>query len=77
MKPSSTITLSKERKEEMLAAIKTYFSEERGEEISDLGATLILDFIREKLAPEFYNQGVRDSCQYMNDMIEDVYLIQK
>jgi uncharacterized protein (DUF2164 family) len=77
MKPSNTIILAKERKEEMLAAIKTYFSEERGEEIGDLGATLILDFIHEKLAPEFYNQGVRDSCRYMNDMIEDVLSIQK
>jgi uncharacterized protein (DUF2164 family) len=57
--------------------VKIYFSQERGEEIGDLKAKLTLDFIIEKLAPGFYNQGVRDSCQYMKDMIEDVLSIQK
>ncbi|MFA5295539.1 MAG: DUF2164 domain-containing protein [Methanoregulaceae archaeon] len=77
MKRSTTLILAKERKEEMLADLKTYFSQERGEEIGDLGSTLILDFICEKLAPEFYNQGVRDSCSCMEEMIEDVLSIQK
>jgi uncharacterized protein (DUF2164 family) len=61
----------------MVDAIKIFFSEERGEEIGDLRAKLILDFIMEKMAPEFYNQGVSDSCQYMKNMIEDVLSIQK
>ena len=69
MKQSTTLILAKERKEEMLAELKTYFSQERGEEIGDLGSTLILDFICEKLAPEFYNQGVRDSCYCMKDVL--------
>ena len=77
MKNHGKIPVTKERKEDMLAAIKTYFSEEQGEETGDLKATLILDFFIEKLAPEFYNQGVSDSCQYMKDMIEDVLSIQK
>jgi uncharacterized protein (DUF2164 family) len=61
----------------MLAAIKGYFSKEQGEEIGDLKAKLILDFVIEQLAPVFYNQGVSDSCQYMRDMIDDVLSIQK
>ncbi len=61
----------------MVAIIKIYFSQGEGEEIGDLRATLILDFIIEKLAPDFYNQGVRDSYQYMKDMVEDVLSIQK
>ena len=69
MKQSTTLILAKERTEEMLAELKTYFLKERGEEIGDLGSTLILDFICEKLAPEFYNQGVRDSCHSMKDGI--------
>ena len=48
---------------------KTCFLKERGEEIGDRGSTLILDGICEKLAPEFYNQGVRDSCHCMKDVL--------
>jgi uncharacterized protein (DUF2164 family) len=77
MKNANKIVITKESREEMAVAIKIYFSQERGEEIGDLKANLIVDFIIEKLAPEFYNQGVRDSCQYMKDMIEDVLSIQK
>ena len=61
----------------MLAAIKQYYSEEQGEEIGDLKATLLLDFVTEHLAPAFYNQGVSDACQFMNEMVEDVLSLQK
>jgi uncharacterized protein (DUF2164 family) len=69
--------LSKEKREEMVSSIKTYFSEERNEELGDLGSSIILDFIIEELAPEFYNQGVFDSYVYLNDRVEDVLGIQK
>jgi uncharacterized protein (DUF2164 family) len=45
----------------MIAAIKHYFLKKREEEIGDLQAGLMLDFILEEFAPEFYNQGVPDS----------------
>ena len=38
---------------------------------------LMLDFIREKRAPEFYNQGVYDSHRYREDAMEDLLSIQK
>ena len=69
--------LSKEKRNEMILSIKTYFSEERNEELGDLGASIILDFIIEELAPEFYNQGVYDSYVFLNDRVEDVLGIQK
>lgn len=77
MKNDNKIIITNERSEDMVDAIKIFFSEERGEEIGDLRAKQILDFIMEKMAPEFYNQGVSDSCQYMKNMIEDVLSIQK
>ena len=61
----------------MVSEIKNYFSKEREEEIGDLAAGLILDFILEKIAPEFYNQGVYDSHKYMEDAVEDLLSIQK
>jgi uncharacterized protein (DUF2164 family) len=69
--------LSKSTKEEMAAEIQTYFMEERGEELGDLAARLMLDFITEKLGPTFYNLGVQDSYQYLSQKLEDLFEIEK
>ena len=77
MRNENTIKVTKEQRDEMILAIKNYFSEEREEEIGDLRAGLMLDFILEELAPEFYNQGVSDAYTYMQDTIEDLLSIRK
>jgi uncharacterized protein (DUF2164 family) len=71
------IKLTKEKRADMISSIKTYFLNERDEELGDLGSNFMLDFIIEKLAPEFYNQGVYDSYKYMSDRLEDVLSIQR
>ena len=77
MRNENTIKVTKEQRDEMIAAIKHYFLKSTEEEIGDLQAGLMLDFILEELAPEFYNQGVSDSYTYMKDAIEDLLSIQK
>jgi uncharacterized protein (DUF2164 family) len=77
MKQENLITLTRERRNELIPEIKTYFLKERDEEIGDLAAGLLLDFIMERLAPEFYNQGVLDAHRYMKDAAEDLLSIQK
>ncbi len=77
MKNENNIKVTKEKRDDMIRAIKSYFLKEREEELGDLAAGLILDFIIEELAPEFYNQGIYDSYKYMNDTIEDLLSIQK
>ncbi len=77
MKDKNKINLSKEVREHMVCAIKTYFLKEKEEEIGDLAASLMLNFIIEKLAKEFYNQGVYDSYKYMGDRVDDLLSIQK
>ena len=74
---NSKIKLSKEKRDAMISIIKSYFMTERDEDLGDLSAALILDFFTEKLAPEFYNQGVYDSYRYMSDRVEDLLGIQK
>lgn len=76
MREKSKIKIGKEKKEEMISKIKEYFFNERNEELGDLAASLILDFMIDKLAPEFYNQGVLDSYKYLNDRTEDVLSLQ-
>jgi len=77
MRDNNFIALTKERREDVISEIKNYFSKERDEEIGDLAADLILDFILVKIAPEFYNQGISDSHRYMQDAVEDLLSIQK
>lgn len=77
MRDKNKIQLSKEKREDMISAIKSYFYDERDEELGDLASGKILDFIIDELATEFYNQGVYDSYNYMNRSIDDLLSIQK
>lgn len=77
MKKSNKIQLSNETRQDMVQKIKTYFLDERDEELGDLAAGLILDFFINELSSEFYNQGVYDSYKYMNERIDDLLGIQK
>lgn len=76
MKNKDRIELSKEKEEYMIDEIKRYFSTERDEDLGDLSSSLMLHFIIEKLAPEFYNQGVYDAHKYMSDRCEDLLSIE-
>jgi len=77
MGKKNPIKISKETRGDMISSIKNHFEKEREEELGDLAAGLILDFIIEELAPEFYNQGVYDSYKYMNTHCEDLLAILK
>lgn len=77
MKKKDKFKLTNEERKGMISSIKTYFLNEREEELGDLASSLLLDFIIEELALEFYNKGVHDSYQYMNERIEDLLSIQK
>lgn len=68
--------ISREKREDLINEIKTFFYEERDEKIGDLAANIVLDFFMDKLAPEFYNEGVNDAYRYMQDRIEDLLEIQ-
>lgn len=51
----------KERRADLLHKLKAYFQDERDEELGDLAANLLLDFIEREMGPAFYNQGVKDA----------------
>lgn len=74
---SNKIELTREKRQDMIAEIKNYFQNERDEEWGNLASSLLLDFFIEKLAPEFYNQGVYDAYKFMNMRLEDIFEILK
>lgn len=55
------IVLPDETRAELVASIKRYFLEERDEEVGDLQASFLLDFVLEEVGPSIYNQAVRDA----------------
>ncbi|MED3560998.1 DUF2164 domain-containing protein [Bacillus xiapuensis] len=54
------LKIKKEQKEVMISEIQYFFSQERDEEITEFAAERVLDFVKEKLAPHFYNAAVLD-----------------
>lgn len=69
--------LEKGTKSQAKDQIRKYFLTEREENIGDLAAELILDFITDKIAPYFYNQGISDAHKYMSEKLEDMFGLEK
>lgn len=77
VRKGNKIKVAKDKQEEMINELRQYFYTERGEELGELAASMLLDFITEKLAPEFYNQGIIDVYNYINEKAEDMLGLQK
>jgi uncharacterized protein (DUF2164 family) len=58
---ASDFGLDREARAEAVRRIRNYFERERGEELGDLAAGFVLDFIAEELGPLFYNRGLDDA----------------
>ena len=58
------IELKKETREVLIENLKRYFWKERDEEITNLGAELMLDFIVNDIGPYIYNKAIEDSHAY-------------
>lgn len=53
--------LDREERAEAVRALRRWFKEERGEDVGDLAAGMLLDLIEEQIAPTFYNKGLDDA----------------
>ena len=69
--------LSKELKKQAVDDIKKYFLENRDEEMGQLAAELLLDFMIEKVGKVIYNQGIKDAHTFMSEKVEDLYALEK
>ncbi|WP_226663070.1 DUF2164 domain-containing protein [Microbulbifer aggregans] len=72
------IEFSKEQKESMVSKLKTYFAEELDQEIGAFEAEFLIDFIAKELGSHFYNRGLFDAQQVLNEKMEEVgYILQE
>lgn len=70
------IKLSGPIREKLIYELQEYFRKERDEELKDLGAHLMVDFIVDELGPMIYNQALLDARELMEDKIEDILLLE-
>jgi uncharacterized protein (DUF2164 family) len=65
----------------MIADIQRFFYEERNEEIGNLAAENVLEFVKKQLGPYFYNEAIKDARSLMEEKAasieDDLYALEK
>ena len=56
----------------MVASIRRYYEQEMEEEIGDLQAGFLLDYLLKEIAPTVYNQAIADAQAWMLARVEDL-----
>lgn len=69
MKP---IAFTKEERAAATAKLRAYFREELDQDLGQLPAEMLLDFIGRELGAAFYNRGVGDAQQLVRQKAEDI-----
>jgi uncharacterized protein (DUF2164 family) len=67
-----SITLRKDRVQDLTKSIQRYFRDEHEEELTDLRARLLLDFILAEVGPSIYNKAIEDAAQYFQERLQDL-----
>ena len=66
------IQIEPERKDRIVAGLRTLFMNEFDEELSRFRAEQILDFMVATLGPQIYNQAVQDARKFMQERLDDL-----
>lgn len=73
------LKIPKEQKMQIVSLVQQYFREERDEEIGNLAAEFLIDFMLKQTGPFIYNQAVEDVQSVLNQKMaaleEDVYAL--
>ena len=66
------IKLSDQRRADLIQAIRNYFREHLDEEIGELKASLLLDFLVKEIGAPVYNQAIRDAHSFIQEKLQDL-----
>jgi len=66
------ITLKDETRKDLMVSIKRYVAENLDQDIGDLKAGLLLDYVLEEIAPSVYNQAIQDAQRYFQERATDL-----
>ncbi|WP_335873030.1 DUF2164 domain-containing protein [Bacillus sp. 2205SS5-2] len=75
------IRIPKEERDEIALLIQQFFYEQNGDEIGEIFAENLLDFMLKEIGPYLYNQGVADAKDVLEQkyisMEEDLYALKR
>ena len=74
-KVKRSISLPDPARQQAIAALQQYFAANMDEEIGDLKAGLLLDFMMSELGPSVYNQAIADARAFFEDRTSDLAAI--
>jgi uncharacterized protein (DUF2164 family) len=66
------ITLNPEAAKRLQVSIKRYVAENLDQEIGDLKAGLLLDFVLKEIGPTVYNRAIADAQAYFQGRVADL-----
>jgi uncharacterized protein (DUF2164 family) len=66
------VLLPDDASKQAVASIKRYFAESLDQDIGELKATLLLEFILKEIAPTVYNGAIADAQTYLRDRVADL-----
>ena len=68
----STIEIPTETVEKMVSSIRRFFANQLEQDIGELQAKLVLDFVMQEIAPSIYNAAISDAQTFMRDRVGDL-----
>lgn len=75
------IKLKEEQKKKLIHEIRTFFVDYRGEEIGELQAEILCDFVIKKVGKAIYNQALHDAKNWFENFWQnseaDFYTLEK
>jgi len=72
MRGKPPIVVSADARKQCTASIKRYFAEQFEEEIGDLKADLLLDYVLKEIGPTIYNQAIADARVFFEERAADL-----
>lgn len=72
----SKIKLTDPIRERIIYDLQTFFAEEREENLGNIGAEMLLQFILKEVGPMIYNQAILDARDLMEEKIDDLYQLE-
>ena len=66
------ITLSPDAKKQAIASLKRYVEENLDQQIGDLKADLLLDYVLRELGPTIYNRAIADAKDFFQERTADL-----
>jgi uncharacterized protein (DUF2164 family) len=66
------VMLSPDTHKRMIASIRKYVGENFDEEVGDLKAGMLLEFVLKEIAPTVYNQAIADAQTFFQARVADL-----